>query len=413
MPTCDIIANFLVNYGKILRKVQYFYLMRGLFLFLCLLLGACQPADVNTIEDTHDKRTGLAYGKVHIIPPSDTDNAKIQLNGDVVILAKAHVMGIKSELYQPSFRLEGKLESAKIIDAKLPTTSSLESVFVAVGDDVKKGDKLALFYQYTPIPQPTEEPNQKDGTDTRDEVVLSENDSQDSNKDTNDDSDDEITHQTTVVARYDAYPVVVFSPINGKIHHIKNTQKQTTYPADTPIFTLIDDTKLKFTSPLPTEYKDHLGIGKAVNFSTDDGRRFTGQIEQIAHQTDHLLAIHVAISPEEIKKAKLTLGEYASGYVEYGQNSVGVLVPEFAIFDKNLNPIDTTALQSPPYKPATPIHAFIWTVGQNGKLALSPIELIEYRPKSDYYLVNGVDLTGLIVLADLPKTAIGKSVQLK
>lgn len=87
--------------------------------------------------------------------------------------------------------------------------------------------------------------------------------------------------------------------------------------------------------------------------------------------------------------------------IDYGQLSVGTIVPKHAITDgTSLN-----ELHKPPYKPISPIHANIWIIGQDGKLNLTDIKVIEYLPRSQSYLVTGIDKASLIATANLPRHA--------
>lgn len=356
------------------------------WIVVLLLLSACQPppTKMNDLDSFNNQtqRDGLVHGNLKVLPPTAEDNAKLELDGNPITLTKAHVLGIKSTLYQPSFRLEGVISPLHRTDVLLPNTSSLQSLYVNIGDVVDVEDKLALFYHNTVID---------------DNLTM---------------SDNPPTQTNPII---DQQPIVITATAKGRIHTIYPQNRGQTYPKDTPVLTINDERGLKFVSLLPNDFKEHLSVGRAVNFSTLDDKSFSGQIEKISpdpHLTN-TLDVHVVISPSEIDKAKLSLGEVVSGYVEYGQQSVGVLVPAFAIFDEALNPMDLTTLQDPPFKPATPIHAQLWMIKQDERLYLTPIQVIEYRPQSDHYLITGVSLTGLVVLADLPKTAQGKRVRLR
>lgn len=365
---------------------------RLMFVIVGLLLSGCEPPAVQVTDlesfDNQNKRDGLVHGTLKVLPPSDTDNAKITLSDSTLTLTKSHVLGIKSELYQPSFRLEGIISPITQIDVLLSDTASLQSLYVKIGDVVEVGDDLALFYQNTLMDEPT-----TSDASTDDELPLATQ-----------------THSAIV-----QHPLIITAPTQGRISTIYPQNREQTYLKGSRLLTISDERELKFISLLPHNFKEHLGVGDAVNFRTTGDKKFSGQIEKIIPDplmTD-MLNVHVIIKPQEIQKANLTLGEVVRGYVEYGQKSVGVLVPTFAIFDDKLNPMDLTALKKPPFKPATPINAQLWTIKQDERLHLTPIQVIEYRPESDHYLITGVSLTGLIVLTDLPKEAQGKRVRLK
>lgn len=362
-----------------------------------LLLSACEPPAVQITDlesfDNQDKRDGLVHGTLKVLPPSEADNAQITLSDSTVILTKSHVLGIKSELYQPSFRLEGVISPIEQIDVLLPDTASLQSLYVNIGDVVEVGDKLALFYQNTFVDKPT---------------LASDNDNLD-------DNEPRPPKLAQTLSTIEQQPLIITATTKGRISTIYPQNREQTYPKGSRLLTISDERELKFISLLPHDFKEHLRVGDAVNFSATGNKKFSGQIEKISPDLliTNALDVHVVIKPSEIQKANLTLGETVSGYVEYGQKSVGVLVPAFAIFDDKLNPMNLSELQHPPFKPATPIHAQLWTIKQDERLHLTPIQVIEYRPQSDHYLITGVSLTGLVVLADLPKEAQGKRVRLK
>lgn len=418
---------------------------------LSLLVSACEPVpdakltDLSSFDDKHE-RDGLVHGNTAVRPPTDADNAKIALNGDNITLATAHVMAIKSERYQPAFRLEGVIIPHKQTTITLPQDGKLDRMLVKVGDTVKVGDIVGKFYQETvtfadnpdnrsddsldnnksddnAIADDANKPadnttNAKQNTNKTENIKTSEK-SQDQSKNTDkispqeqaDDTNDEIPTAPIITKT----PFDVKSPMTGKVDAIFIDDKDKTHPQTTPVLVVSDERFIKFISPLPADFADYLAIGDGVSFDTEDGRSFGGQIQEIAPnpKVRGMMEIHVAIKPEQAKKAKLTLGERVGGYVNYGQIDVGVLVPAFAIFDDELNPMDLSELTKPPYRPATPRPAWLWTVGQDERLALSKIVVIEYQPESDQYLIAGIALDGLVVLADLPKQAHGGRVRLK
>lgn len=422
---------------------------------LSLLVGACKPipdtklTDLSTFDDKHE-RDGLVHGNTAVRPPNDADNAKIVINGDNITLATAHVMPIKSERYQPAFRLEGVIIPHKQTTITLPQDGKLDRMLIKVGDTVKAGDIVGKFYQETitfadnPNNSPSANSSITDDTDkSTDNTTPTENSkksesqvkttqpkkvSQSTKNQTKDEDEDEIQPQkqtdntddqtqTTPIPIITKIPFDVKSPMTGTVDaiFINDNNNDKTYPQTTPVLVVSDERFIKFISPLPADFADYLAIGDGVSFDTEDGRSFGGQIQEITSnpKVRGMMEIHVAIKPEQAKKAKLTLGERVGGYVNYGQIDVGVLVPAFAIFDDKLNPMDLSELTKPPYRPATPRPAWLWTVGQDERLALSKIVIIEYQPENDQYLIAGIALDGLVVLANLPKQAHGGRVRLK
>ncbi|UYZ75523.1 hypothetical protein LP123_01345 [Moraxella bovis] len=403
---------------------------------LSLLMSACEPVpdakltDLESFDDKHE-RDGLVHGNTAVRPPTDADNAKITINGDNVTLATAHVMAIKSERYQPAFRLEGVIIPHKQTTIPLPQDSKLDRMLVKVGDTVKVGDIVGKFYQETVTfaDNPDNSSNDSlddnksdddtiaDDTDKQTTKTLekSENPSKNTKKISPQEQTDGTDDEMPIAPIITKTPFDVKSPMTGKVDAIFINDKDKIHPQTTPVLVISDERFIKFISPLPADFANYLAIGDGVSFDTEDGRSFGGQIQEITPnpKVRGMMEIHVAITPEQVKKAQLTLGERVGGYVNYGQIDVGVLVPAFAIFDDELNPMDLSELTKPPYRPATPRPAWLWTVGQDERLALSKIVVIEYQPESDQYLIAGIALDGLVVLADLPKQAHGGRVRLK
>lgn len=334
-------------------------------------------------------------------PPSANDNTKIKVDDNIVVLSTTHVMSIKPELYQPAFRLEGTIIPHKQATIHLPKEGKLSQLTVGINTTIQKGETVAKFYQETIVPTTNLSENSDDTTD------------KDGNK-TNDKLDDSMDI-TSVISRE---PFDVIAPMSGRVGSIFVQNKESTYTKNTPILTIFDDRLIKLISPLPSEYAKFLAVGNGVSFDAEGGRTFVGQITEIVPVLDNvnLTKIHVAIKPDEVKKIGLKLGEHVSGYVNYGQIDVGILVPAFAIFDDAdgmLVPMDLSDLSKPPHRPATPRPAWLWEIGQDERLSLLSIEVIEYRPQSDRYLIAGAKLDGLIVMANLPKTTHGARVQLR
>lgn len=357
-------------------------------------LIACKPTDQRASDGMAQDRS--VFASQAISPPTDADNAKIHISPNEVTLAKAHVIPIKSERYQPAFRLEGVITPHKQDTVILPKDGKIDHLLVKSGDMVQKGDTLAQFYQETLIMPPPDDKSTSDDThDTNNEVI------------------DEHDNDDTPIIIQEFFEV--HATMTGKVGAIFIPNTQDVHNKDSPILVLFDDQFIKFISPLPANFSGFLSVGNVVNFSTEDGRGFSGQIARImpSPASESMMEIHVAISPKEATKAKLTLGERVGGYVEYGQIDMGVLLPSFAIFDDLMNVMDLSHLLNSPHKPTTPLPAWVWSIGQDGKLALSQVFVVEYLPAYNQYLVAGISPNGLMVLANLPKSADGKKVHLK
>ena len=84
-----------------------------------------------------------------------------------------------------------------------------------------------------------------------------------------------------------------------------------------------------------------------------------------------------------------------------------------AVYDAQMNAIDLEPFAKPPHKPESPIDGQIWVIKQNHRLALSPVKLLEYYPKNQQFLVQGITEDSLVVTQPLPKEAHDQEVHLK
>lgn len=366
------------------------------------LISACQ----SEFDDHHTKPNSFLHDR-KINPPTPSDDAKIQISDHTVILTKAHLTSVRPELYQPSFRLEGVIVPATSVTVTLPTDGSLYHLHVRLGDKVTQNAPVAHLIE--PIPEPILDP-------TDDDLDKSDTD-HDTSSLTDDDTSDTLNNDELADETPPAKIVAINAPILGNVQEIFIHDPKKVYPKGTPFMVIGDNKRLKFISLLPKKYGEYLGVGKAVNFNTHLGQAFVGQIAKIEPDVAKLgtIKVHVHISPDEAKKAKLMTGDWVSGHIDYDQMNVGALVPNFAIFDDNndnLQPMNLSALDKPPHKPTTPIRAYLWLILQDETIRLTATEIIEYRPDSGQYLVASIPPEALICLARLPKDASGKKARL-
>lgn len=382
------------------------FLLHVFALSFVTLLSGCQDEFDSHIEPTsffHDRK---------ITKPTKDDDANVIITPHAVVLTKAHLSDVRTELYQPSLRLEGIIASKSTTTAHLPHDGSLYSLSVRLGDTVYPNDVIAHIIEPTNNQSNDDAPNPTGSVSVNDTDgdVSTEHGEQKTDDDNNSEPSDSPNEPKTIE------PIKITAinvPIFGKIQEIFIHDTKKVYPKGTPLMVIADDKQLKFMSLLPKKYRHYLKVGKAVNFSTELGQPFVGQIAKI--EPDHnpnFVQVHVHIAPDEAKRANLNIGEQVSGHINYGQMSVGAIVPNFAIFNDMADYMDLSALDEPPHKPATPIHAYLWLVGQDGIIRFTETEVIEYRPTSGQYLVAGVPPEKLISLARLPKNASGKQVKL-
>ena len=378
---------------------RHFLSVWGLILSSIVSLCACrQDLDIQQSSPNsffHDR---------NIVKPTAKDDAKIIINDHTVVLTKSHLSDVHTELYQPSFRLEGVIAPITTHTIYLPDDSSLYSLSVRLGDKVTQNTTVAhiatLTSQINQSSQESNTPTNKAiNTSLNHEMPL---------------FNEEQVDDNPTIKVMSAKITAINAPILGNIQEIFIHDTKNIYPKGTALMVISDEKRLKFISLLPKRYQEYLGVGKAVNFNTRAGQDFVGQIAKIQHtqQEPDTLEAHVHISPDEAKKVNLKIGEKVSGHINYGQMSVGALVPSFAIFDDNLDYMDLSTLNDPPHMPATPIHANLWLVGQDETIRLHATEVIEYRPASGQYLVASIPPEKLICLARLPKETSGKQVRL-
>ena len=177
--------------------------------------------------------------------------------------------------------------------------------------------------------------------------------------------------------------------------------------ARTSLLQIADETKLYFVATVPIQAKPQLSVGQTVNFTTAElTDQFTGQVSKLV-EAPHpkKLLVHVNVIDNESSRKKLLPKMQVTGRVNYGQIDVGTIVPRRALHDVNL-----TELHSPPYKPLRPLAANVWIIGQDQRLARQPVEVIEFNPTTQQYLIAGISNDSLICLADLPLDSKGKKV---
>ncbi|MGO3889166.1 MAG: HlyD family efflux transporter periplasmic adaptor subunit, partial [Psychrobacter sp.] len=199
----------------------------------------------------------------------------------------------------------------------------------------------------------------------------------------------------------------VYASFSGRVEDLYAKVNQT-LKARTPLLTFNDETHLYFTSILPVQAEPQLSVGQTVNFTVENmSEKFTGQISKltITSQPKKLL-VNVDVIDNEVGSDKLSSNMKATGRVNYGQIDVGTTVPKRALHD-----VDLTELQTPPYKPLMPLTANVWIIGQDQRLQQQPIEVVEYNPDTNQYLIAGISNDSLICLADLPVSSNGKIVK--
>ena len=413
-----------------------------------LLLIACQPplpVDENAADED-----------------STVVDAPVVITNDSVTITPDHILSIKSSRYQPSLGLQGKIKPIRQTTFITAYPINVEKVLVTKGQWVEKGTPLLIVRrlnteaqtanlpntseesasqsdnseQETPI-QHTEltsdtaniKPKNTESTDanvTRAETTTNNSDTTEKSNPVDTESpatansaievdnadinahDKQINSNNSPKRSQNQYGLTtVYASFSGRVEDLYAKVNQT-LKARTPLLTFNDETHLYFTSILPVQAEPQLSVGQTVNFTVENmSEKFTGQISKltITSQPKKLL-VNVDVIDNEVGSDKLSSNMKATGRVNYGQIDVGTTVPKRALHD-----VDLTELQTPPYKPLMPLTANVWIIGQDQRLQQQPIEVVEYNPDTNQYLIAGISNDSLICLADLPVSSNGKIVK--
>lgn len=320
--------------------------------------------------------------------PSDTPStAPFVVTEKQVILHKGHLLAVKTELYTPSFALQGLILPKQEHNITLADDGKISKLLVQKNEQVTKGQVLAYFHK-------------KQLTTT---LVT------DDNPDGEQEGGVPIVRLTSHISYGSAQPIT--APIGGKISQLYDGQG--VFGQGNVLMTISDDSLYHFVSVLPARFDKYIEVGDHVNFSlTDDEQTqqfdFAGQVAKTVLNDDKSqLLVTVHIIPDG--NTPLTKGLRASGWITYGDLSVGAVVPTDAFADG----VNLHALTRPPYKPATPTPAHVWVVRQDGTLSLVPVHIVAYKPLEARYLVTGISDDSLIVSANLPTKAQGMAVKVR
>lgn len=371
------------------------------FVFLLLTLVGCQPI-------SRDK-------------PSD---APFVIEQDTVILDKSHILSIKTALYQPSFDLQGVLLPRTQSHIQAPKASIVSQVFVKKNQAVKKGDLLFVLIpatMETPIPPAEDEPAENEPRKSSSESPkLTKDDGGAEQSNTLSDVKPSQIADTPpkIIPIPNTKPIIVTAPHDGLINAVY-LKEDRFVDKDETLLSLYDHRVFELVSTLPRHYEKYLQIGQSVNFhlsatqvnesnsTKQETQGFSGQVARIIPAKNNQLSVTVQII--STGKNELKKGEQATGHITYGDLTQGAVVPDFAIADGT----SFKHLEKPPHKPATPIPAKIWVIRQDERLALSDVDIIEYLPDSNRYLVSGISNDSLLSSANLPVSADGMLVKVR
>lgn len=413
--------------SKILKNSSY--------LLSALLIAACQPPTPTDDPVATENN-----------PAVDTP---VVITNDSVTITPNHILSIKPSRYQPSLGLQGNIEPIKQTQFVTVHPINVEEFLVTKGQWVEKGTPLLIVRRLETESKTVNSSNKSDDTaadsskpDQDTEVqsgtkVAKQTNAQDTsanarsnqpavNNDTTikkalsdgteplttntaipSSSADEVNSSKGIESSKPQYKLITIrASFSGRVENLyaKAGQK---LEARMPLLKFSDETKLHFTAMLPIQAEPQLSVGQTVNFTAENIlEKFTGQISKLtATSQPKRLMVNVDVIDNEVSRKQLLPNMQVTGRVNYGQIDVGTIVPKRALHD-----VDLTELQVPPYKPLKPLTANVWIIGQDQHLKRYPIEVVEYNPSTEQYLIAGISNDSLICLADLPLDSDGKKV---
>ncbi|MGO2277614.1 MULTISPECIES: efflux RND transporter periplasmic adaptor subunit [unclassified Psychrobacter] len=402
------------------------YLRKSLYLFSVLFVAACQPSPVNESVVTDAKE--------------ESADTPLTITNDSVTMTPEHILSIKTSRYQPSLGLQGNIEPIQQTTFVAVHPITIEETLVSEGQWVEKGSPLVTFRRVgtaskvEDLKKSTQETLESEGAnqiksenpqnpDTKspalsapnaDIAVVRKTDNvndktSESNSAIDTDSKNPINQNADVnTVKQDAQYnlITIHASFSGRVESLSAIAGQKLAARDS-LLQISDETKLHFMSTLPIQAKPQLSVGQTVNFTVEGlSDKFTGQVSKLVSTSQpKKLLVYVNVIDNEASRDKLKPNMKVTGRVNYGQIDVGTIVPERALHD-----VDLTELQTPPYMPLQPLTANVWIIGQDQRLTRQPIEVVEYNPTTQQYLIAGVSNDSLICLADLPIDSKGKKV---
>ncbi|KAF0567639.1 hypothetical protein FQV37_2084 [Psychrobacter nivimaris] len=398
------------------------HLRKSLYLFSVLFIAACQPSPINesAVTDTEE----------------ETADTPLIITSDSVTMTPEHILSIKPSRYQPSLGLQGNIEPIKQTTFVAVHPIRIEKTLVSEGQWVEKGTPLLVFrrvgtaskaedlkkpeqgnVESNDINKTNSEDAQNSGANSTqaapdaDIAVVRKTDS-DKTLEANSviDTDSNITNQNADIntAKQDTQynSITIHASFSGRVENLSADAGQQ-LAARASLLQISDETKLHFMATLPIQAKPQLSVGQTVNFTAEGiSDKFTGQVSKLVSTSQpKKLLVYVNVIDNEVSRDKLLPNMKVTGRVNYGQIDVGTIVPKRALHD-----VDLTELQNPPYMPLQPLTANVWIIGQDQRLTRQPIEVVEYDPTTQQYLIAGVSNDSLICLADLPVDSKGKKV---
>ncbi len=386
------------------------YYKKSILLLSVLLIISCQPPTANIEQPTTANQSA--------------PQSSVTIDDNTVTMAPEHILSVKPSRYQPSLGLQGTVVPVKRVNIKAAQSLIIQQVLIQEGQWVEKGSDL--FIVQTQAFAPTYKVANNNTANTakiaKASTELSERTVSSSNAAIEDKSAnktvDEISIANTAgensrksnaanqTIANTTQLIVIKAPFSGRVGQL-TLKAADQIKAGTSLLNLGDDTDLHFIATLPIQAEPQLSVGQTVNFTTRHlSDKFTGQVSKlIVDSKFNKLLVYVHVIENEIHRDKLRDGMVVTGQVDYGQIAIGTIVPKSAIHD-----VDLSALNKPPYRPLKTLSATVWIIQQDQRLTRQPVEVIEYDPSTDRYLIAGVNNDSLICLAKLPLESAGKKV---
>lgn len=386
--------------------------VNSLLLLNMIFITGCQPPDPITEKPIIDHQPAV--------------ESPITINEDTVTMSPEHILSIKSSRYQPSLGLQGNIEAIKQARFKAKQALIVTQVLVEPDQWVEAGTPLFIVERQSATTETTDKTSanradtevKKDGTVTADtktaaKAATTPSDSTSATTTAKADTELESTDSKQLQTKKSLTPktakaqlITITAPFMGRVDKLA-IQAGQQVATDTLMLSLSHDNDLRFVATLPIQAKPQLSVGQTVNFTTPSlSDTFTGQVSKLTvNDTSNKLLVDVQVINTAANRGKLKLNMAVSGRVDYGQIEVGTIVPKSAIHD-----VDLSALAKAPYRPTMTLTANVWIIQQNQRLTRQPVEVIEYDPATDRYLIAGINNDSLICLAQLPLQSAGKKV---
>ncbi len=417
--------------GMISNKTKTQYRKNSLLILGTLLVAACQPPASTADMPAVDKQA--------------KPDSPIVINADSVTMGSEHILSIKPSRYQPSLGLQGDIEAIKQARFKSAQALTVHQVLVTEGQWVDAGTPLFVVQRQDDNDEVKVETNNINNNiiddnaenkiktantqvsvDNKTDDIITDSPNKTSinntntiansakinnaslnNTKANNTIDNAITTKQQAPSTSNTVPLITIkAPFTGRVDRL-SIQAAQTVEANMPLLRISDDNDLQFVATLPIQAEPQLSVGQTVNFTRKGmSDKFTGQVSKLLAGTNpNELMIYVHIIDNEASRSKLKPDVAVNGRVDYGQIEVGTLVPKSAIHG-----VDLSVLKVAPYRPIMTLTANVWIIQQDQRLTRQPVEVIEYNPTTDRYLIAGVNNDSLICLAELPLKSAGKKV---